>query len=423
MRKVLNQLVLAGSFSGCILSASVGVGQQTANWPWRSESGARASVQSDVRHVAWDQLPNSGGSVAPAVRNGAGLLGDVDFESIPWVDKNAASNEDVIVQELPWKAVSPQLGSQSASNPETLMPEAANAIPWEAVPTGGVGMPAQMPAQMIGPADFQPERLEYNASAAQVPWRTPVKQLPSEPVASQVAQPEVSLIPFGLAKQTEDATSVFSPSLAAASSPSDRSVPQLPYVLENVRAPKQQAIAEESLIPIDILPFSRLVSTDTAAAQDVKYSTASMVGPLGDASFMFTKLNIENDFRSQPSIAASAVRTSAGMSGYDAEWMHSSYAWVTPTFYHRPLYFEQPNLERYGIGKRRVLQPVYSAAHFFGSIGLLPYKLLTQHPGEHVYTLGNNRPGDCVPYQGRTLLGQSYPLEALRYFEDYSGYR
>ncbi len=52
----------------------------------------------------------------------------------------------------------------------------------------------------------------------------------------------------------------------------------------------------------------------------------------------------------------------------------------------------------------------------------MPYKLLTQHPYEKVYTLGNNRPGDRVPYQGRSWVGQSYLGEIHRYYEPGSGY-
>ena len=66
MRKVFNQLVLAGSFSGCIFTASVGVCQQTINWPWLAENRVEpVDPQAPVRQVAWDQLP------APAANNSA----------------------------------------------------------------------------------------------------------------------------------------------------------------------------------------------------------------------------------------------------------------------------------------------------------------------------------------------------------------
>jgi hypothetical protein len=71
--------------------------------------------------------------------------------------------------------------------------------------------------------------------------------------------------------------------------------------------------------------------------------------------------------------------------------------WAAPDFYHRPLLLEETNLERYG--NKRHLQPLASAAHFFGSIPALPYKI-GEHPLHYrEYTLKYSRPGNCVPYQ------------------------
>jgi hypothetical protein len=45
-----------------------------------------------------------------------------------------------------------------------------------------------------------------------------------------------------------------------------------------------------------------------------------------------------------------------------------------------------------------VVQPFASAAHFFISVPLLPYKMGLNPPHECVYTLGYYRPGSCAPY-------------------------
>ena len=71
--------------------------------------------------------------------------------------------------------------------------------------------------------------------------------------------------------------------------------------------------------------------------------------------------------------------------------------WVAPNFYHRPLLFEETNLERYG--NKRCFQPLRSAAHFFGTIPVLPYKLGKHGCRYRDYTLRHHRPGDCVPYE------------------------
>jgi len=56
-----------------------------------------------------------------------------------------------------------------------------------------------------------------------------------------------------------------------------------------------------------------------------------------------------------------------------------SYMWVSPAFCHGALYFEQPNLERYGhsIG---CLQPVLSGAYFFVNIPAMPYRMVVERP-------------------------------------------
>lgn len=57
-------------------------------------------------------------------------------------------------------------------------------------------------------------------------------------------------------------------------------------------------------------------------------------------------------------------------------------------FSHNPLYFEEANLERCGIG-HGCCQPAVSAAHFVGRAALLPFSLLTACPGDCVTTLGD----------------------------------
>lgn len=83
-------------------------------------------------------------------------------------------------------------------------------------------------------------------------------------------------------------------------------------------------------------------------------------------------------------------------SGPEAGWMRRSYYWQATGLCHRPLYFEEVNLERYGY-ECGVCQPLASAAHFFGTIPLLPYRLVAEPPRECVYTLGQHRPGSYAP--------------------------
>ena len=75
-----------------------------------------------------------------------------------------------------------------------------------------------------------------------------------------------------------------------------------------------------------------------------------------------------------------------------------TFMWKAAALCHKPLYFEDVHLERYGHSWGWHLQPFVSGAHFFTTIPILPYKMGLETPNECVYTLGHYRPGDCAPY-------------------------
>lgn len=84
--------------------------------------------------------------------------------------------------------------------------------------------------------------------------------------------------------------------------------------------------------------------------------------------------------------------------GSDRPWPPFTYAYVAPGLCHRPLYFEEPNVERYGY-QLGCVQSVVSGAHFFATVPFLPYKMVLSHPHDCRYTLGQYRPGDYTPFQ------------------------
>jgi hypothetical protein len=79
-------------------------------------------------------------------------------------------------------------------------------------------------------------------------------------------------------------------------------------------------------------------------------------------------------------------------------WVASTYVWKASAACHKPLYFEDVHLERYGHSVGPILQPFASSAHFFATIPILPYKMGVHPPHECMYTLGYYRPGNCAPY-------------------------
>ena len=85
-----------------------------------------------------------------------------------------------------------------------------------------------------------------------------------------------------------------------------------------------------------------------------------------------------------------------------AEWLPYSY-WMEEigygpalNFCYGPLYFEEVNLERYGTALPAV-QPAVSAARFFGTMAILPYRLATYRPNRCFYQDHHFRPGTPAP--------------------------
>ena len=79
-------------------------------------------------------------------------------------------------------------------------------------------------------------------------------------------------------------------------------------------------------------------------------------------------------------------------------WVPQSFTWTASSLCHKPLYFENQQLERYGHTHGPILQPFHSAAHFFVSLATLPYQSAIHPPNECRYALGYYRPGNCAPW-------------------------
>ncbi len=79
-------------------------------------------------------------------------------------------------------------------------------------------------------------------------------------------------------------------------------------------------------------------------------------------------------------------------------WAPKTFTWTASALCHRPLYFEDEQLERYGHCQRPLVQCVLSPAKFFLTFPVLPYCMGLYPPRECIYTLGYYRPGDYSPY-------------------------
>jgi hypothetical protein len=79
-------------------------------------------------------------------------------------------------------------------------------------------------------------------------------------------------------------------------------------------------------------------------------------------------------------------------------WQQTTYMWKASALCHKPLYFEDEQLERYGHSFPPCCQPFVSGAHFFCTLPVLPYCMGVEPPMECIYALGHYRPGSCAPY-------------------------
>ena len=76
-----------------------------------------------------------------------------------------------------------------------------------------------------------------------------------------------------------------------------------------------------------------------------------------------------------------------------------TYTWTASALCHKPLYFEDVQLERYGHMAGPWLQPFASGVNFFLTLPILPYKMGLEPPGTSACTRwAYYRSGDCPPY-------------------------
>jgi len=82
----------------------------------------------------------------------------------------------------------------------------------------------------------------------------------------------------------------------------------------------------------------------------------------------------------------------------ERNWVPQTFAWTASNLCHKPLFFENVQLERYGHSHGPFTQPVQSVAHFFVSLATISYQAAIHPANECQYALGYYRPGNCAPW-------------------------
>lgn len=116
-----------------------------------------------------------------------------------------------------------------------------------------------------------------------------------------------------------------------------------------------------------------------------------------DANRSMSRLKTDRRFLDESSIP-DTTRLQIG-DGSPYLWEGTGYTWHSAAFCHSPLYFEQPNLERYGQGPCHPWATPVSAGRFLGQVTTLPLAVIWSPPWSRSCTLGHHRPGDLAPWQ------------------------
>lgn len=87
-----------------------------------------------------------------------------------------------------------------------------------------------------------------------------------------------------------------------------------------------------------------------------------------------------------------------GLRTASRDWLCSTLHYQASALCHKPLYWEEVQLERYGHTAGPFRQPLISGAHFILNLAMLPYHMGYQPPTECQYALGYYRPGSCAPW-------------------------
>ena len=178
----------------------------------------------------------------------------------------------------------------------------------------------------------------------------------------------------------------------------------LPQGASQFRAPRLLAAAQA---PLDADPSP----SDTRLRQ-VPTPTLNLDSGLGDIGDNASKLDVDCAAERSKLKTINAITTNIKAQSGDfppecdldggmfqaRDWCNLTWTWKATNLCHKPLYFEQVQLERHGHTLPGPLQPFYSAGHFFVSAAFLPYKMGIHHPNECIYALGYYRPGSCAPY-------------------------
>lgn len=146
-------------------------------------------------------------------------------------------------------------------------------------------------------------------------------------------------------------------------------------------------------------PRERPVPTDDGSSLEVDLD--KLFVPIGRVRLE----SVRADGRLPRDASTDVFGTATAETVYRRRWNRGRLTWSASSLDHKPLYFDDVPLERYGQSVCPPLQPAISAARFFGTLPIMPYKIGIDHPMRCISTLGHYRPGSPTP-----CIHQSVPF-------------
>ncbi len=197
---------------------------------------------------------------------------------------------------------------------------------------------------------------------------TPIFPMPPSPTDTTPESPVVDPIPM--------------PDLPSPGDPAPKTFHQL----KSEPAPKRSAIREWEPRSIStILPFDDYVPPGSEDDDACLY-----LCPRPDSAPCATNPGKK--------IPVCPVEKPLGEEGFEhRSFADSMLCWNSSNLFYNPLYFEDPQLERYGHTIYPALQPFKSVGRFGVQLIGLPYQMTIDPVCKKRYPLGYYRPGECAP--------------------------
>jgi hypothetical protein len=165
----------------------------------------------------------------------------------------------------------------------------------------------------------------------------------------------------------------------------------------------------QQILGFGLLTCSLALCMPTAALAAERAENAAAADPILEFQPL-SEISVDvrpPDAELPPDRATDVFQPAAEVPDVRSDWYCREFHWEAPEFWHRPLYFDDVPLERYGQSCHPLAQPVKSGARFFLTLPILPYKAGIDRPCDMIPNLGYYRVGSCNPG-----VRQWLPLEA-----------